>query len=87
MQVTIKTPAEQEQMRVAGRLAADVLDMITPYVVPGVTTDELNARCHDYIVERAEGDPGAAQLSRLPEIDLHVGESRRLPRHSRATSA
>jgi hypothetical protein len=38
-QVTIKTPAQQEQMRTAGRLAADVLDMIAPYVVPGVTTD------------------------------------------------
>ena len=38
MQVTIKTPAEQEHMRTAGRLAADVLDMIAPYVVPGVTT-------------------------------------------------
>jgi methionyl aminopeptidase len=50
MQVTIKTPSEQEGMRLAGRLAAEVLDMIEPYVVPGVSTDELNMRCHDYIV-------------------------------------
>ncbi|MDE2052021.1 MAG: type I methionyl aminopeptidase, partial [Gammaproteobacteria bacterium] len=50
MHVTIKTPEEQEKMRIAGRLAADVLDMITEYVVPGVTKDELDRICHEYIV-------------------------------------
>ena len=38
MNVTIKTPAEQDKMRAAGRLAASVLDMIEPYVQPGVST-------------------------------------------------
>ena len=56
-QVTIKSPAQQDQMRTAGRLAADVLDMIGPHVVPGVTTDELNARCHEYIVEVQKAVP------------------------------
>src|SRR5215475_4508023 len=50
MHVTIKTPEEQEKMRVAGRLAAEVLDMIGEHVVPGVTTEELDKLCHDYIV-------------------------------------
>lgn len=50
MSVTIKTPEEIEKMRVAGRLAAEVLDMIEPHVKPGVSTDELNAICHDYMV-------------------------------------
>ncbi len=50
MHVTIKSPEEQTQMRVAGRLAAEVLDMITPHVVPGVTTEELDRLCHDHIV-------------------------------------
>lgn len=49
MAVIIKSPEAIERMRVAGRLAAEVLDMITPYVVPGVTTEELDRRCHDYI--------------------------------------
>jgi methionine aminopeptidase len=49
MHVTIKTVEEQEKMRVAGRLAAEVLDMIGEHVVPGVTTDELDKLCHDYI--------------------------------------
>ncbi len=49
MTVTIKTAEEQEKMRVAGRLAADVLDMIGEHVRPGVTTDEINTICHDYI--------------------------------------
>ena len=66
MQVTIKTPAEQEQMRVAGRLAADVLDMIGPYIVPGVTTDELNARCHDYIVNVQKAIPAPLNYRGFP---------------------
>jgi methionyl aminopeptidase len=55
MSVPIKTPEAIEKMRVAGRLAADVLDMIAPHVVPGATTDELDRICHDYItrVQRA----------------------------------
>ncbi|MEC8208805.1 MAG: type I methionyl aminopeptidase, partial [Pseudomonadota bacterium] len=48
MSAVIKTPEEIEKMRVAGRLAAEVLEMIEPHVVPGVTTDELNTICHDY---------------------------------------
>src|ERR1700754_785092 len=51
MHVTVKTPEEQEKMRVAGRLAAEVLDMIGEHVVPGVTTEELDKICHDYIVD------------------------------------
>lgn len=50
MSIKIKTAEEIEKMRVAGRLAASVLEMITPYVKAGVTTDELNTICHDYIV-------------------------------------
>ncbi len=49
MTVTIKTPDEQEKMRAAGRLAADVLDMIADHVRPGVTTGDLDRLCHDYI--------------------------------------
>ena len=66
-QVTIKTPAQQDQMRTAGRLAADVLDMIGPYVVPGVTTDELNARCHDYIVNEQKAVPAPLNYRGFPK--------------------
>lgn len=51
MSIIIKTPEEIEKMRAAGRLAAQVLDMITPHVKAGVTTEELDRLCHDYIVE------------------------------------
>ena len=51
MNVTIKSPEERDKMRVAGRLAADVLDMIAEHVRPGVTTDELDQICHQYITE------------------------------------
>jgi methionyl aminopeptidase len=51
MSVTIKAPDEVEKMRVAGRLASEVLDFITPHVRAGVTTDDLDALCHDYMVK------------------------------------
>jgi methionyl aminopeptidase len=50
MSVIIKTPEEIGKMRTAGALAADVLEMIEPHVRPGVTTEELDRICHDYIV-------------------------------------
>ena len=50
MSVDIKTPEAIEKMRVAGRLAADVLVMLEEHVRPGVTTDELDRIAHDYIV-------------------------------------
>lgn len=50
MSINIKTPEEIEKMRVAGRLGAEVLDYITPFVKPGVTTGELDRLCHDYMV-------------------------------------
>jgi methionyl aminopeptidase len=49
--VVIKTPQDIEKMRVAGRLASEVLDFITPHVKPGVTTGQLDKLCHDYMVE------------------------------------
>jgi methionyl aminopeptidase len=67
MQATIKTPSEQEQMRTAGRLAADVLDMIGPYIVPGVSTDEINARCHEYIVDVQKAIPAPLNYRGFPK--------------------
>ncbi len=51
MPIIVKTPQEIEYMRVAGRLAGEVLDYIQPFVTAGVTTGELDKLCHDYMVE------------------------------------
>lgn len=51
MAVHLKNREEIEQMRIAGRLAAEVLDFITPHIKPGITTGELDRLCHDYMVE------------------------------------
>ena len=67
MNVTIKSPAEQEKMRLAGRLAASVLDMIEPYVQPGVTTDELDKRCHDFIVDELKSIPANLNYRGFPK--------------------
>jgi methionyl aminopeptidase len=67
MSATIKTPEEVQKMRVAGRLAAEVLDMITPHVVPGVTTGELDRICHDYIVNKQQATPAPLNYKGFPK--------------------
>ena len=49
MDISLKSPSEIEKMRLAGDLTAKVLEMIGPYVVPGVTTAELDDRMLEYI--------------------------------------
>ena len=65
--VTIKTADEQKKMRVACRLAADVLDMIGEHVVPGVTTEELDRICHDYIVNVQQAIPANVNYRGFPK--------------------
>lgn len=67
MSIVIKTAAEIEKMRVAGRLAAEVLEMIEPHVKTGVTTDELNQICHDYIVNVQQAIPAPLNYHGFPK--------------------
>jgi methionyl aminopeptidase len=57
MKINLKTTDQIAQMRIAGKLAAEVLEMITPFVVPGVSTEELDRICHDYIVNDQQSIP------------------------------
>lgn len=66
MPVSIKSPADIEHMRVAGRLAAEVLEMIAPHVVPGVSTGELDRICHDYIVNVQKAIPAPLNYNGFP---------------------
>ena len=67
MAVSIKTPEEIEKMRVAGRLAAEVLMMIEPYVKAGITTDELDEICHNYIVNEQDAIPAPLNYHGFPK--------------------
>lgn len=67
MKVTIKTPEEIEKMRVAGRLAAEVLEMIGEYVKPGVSTEELDRICHQYITEVQQAIPAPLNYKGFPK--------------------
>lgn len=67
MTVSIKTPEEIEKMRVAGRLAADVLEMIAPHVQAGVTTEELDRICHNYIVDVQQAIPAPLNYHGFPK--------------------
>ena len=66
MTVTIKNPEEIEKMRVAGRLAAEVLEMIGPHVQAGITTTELDRICHDYIVDVQQAVPAPLNYHGFP---------------------
>ena len=67
MAVNTKSSEEIKRMRVAGRLASDVLVMITPYVQEGITTDELNTICHDYIVNVQKCIPAPLNYNGFPK--------------------
>lgn len=66
MSIKIKTPEEIQKMRVAGKLAADVLEMIEPHVVPGVTTGELNRIMHEYMTETQGTIPATLNYHGFP---------------------
>ena len=67
MAVSTKTPEEIEKMRVAGRLAAEVLDMIGAHVVAGVTTEQLDHICHDFIVTQQKAVPAPLNYRGFPK--------------------
>jgi methionyl aminopeptidase len=57
MSVILKTPEEIEKMRIAGRLASEVLDYVTPFVKAGTSTEDLDALCHEYMVHVQKTTP------------------------------
>jgi len=67
MTIVIKTADEIAKMRIAGKLAADVLDMIAPYVVAGISTEELDRICHDYIVDVQQAIPAPLNYRGFPK--------------------
>jgi methionyl aminopeptidase len=67
MSIHVKTPEEVEKMRIAGRLAGEVLQMIRPHVQPGMTTDELDRLCHDYIVNEQGAIPAPLNYKGFPK--------------------
>lgn len=67
MVVTIKTAEEIEKMRIAGRLAADVLQMIKAHIQPGITTARLDEICHQYMVEEQQTIPAPLNYHGFPK--------------------
>ncbi len=67
MSVIIKTAEEIEKMRVAGRLAAEVLEMIETHIQAGITTNELDRLCHDYIINQQQAIPAPLDYHGFPK--------------------
>jgi methionyl aminopeptidase len=61
-----RSPEAIARMRVAGRLAAEVLEMIAPHVQPGISTGELDRICHDYIVNVQQAIPAPLNYHGFP---------------------
>ena len=66
-EITIKNTEDIKKMRIAGRLAAEVLEMIGPHITEGVTTDEIDKICHDYIVEVQHAIPAPLNYNGYPK--------------------
>lgn len=67
MAIFIKTSEDIEKMRVAGRLAAEVLEMIEPHVKEGMSTGELDRICHHYITEQQKATPACLNYRGFPK--------------------
>ncbi len=67
MSIVIKTQKDIEKMRIAGRLASEVLEMIKNYVKPGITTNELDKICHDFIVNKQKAIPAPLNYHGFPK--------------------
>jgi methionyl aminopeptidase len=67
MEITINKTDDIAKMRIAGRLAAEVLDMIGPFVKAGITTDDLDKICHDYIVDQQKATPAPLNYLGYPK--------------------
>lgn len=67
LKINIKDQSGIEKMRVAGKLAAEVLAMIEPYVNPGISTNELNQLCHRYIVDVQQAIPAPLNYRGFPK--------------------
>ena len=63
----IKNSEDIQKMKVAGKLAAQTLDMITTYVEPGVTTEKLDKICHEYIVDELKCIPAPLNYKGFPK--------------------
>ena len=69
MSIDLKTPEDISNMRIAGRLAAEVLEMIEEYVKPGISTGELDRICHDYTCSKAPSiRSGQVKIKSLPVV-------------------
>ena len=67
MKVSIKTTIQIEKMRIAGRLAAEVLDMIEPFIKAGISTEELDRICHEYMVNTQQVIPAPLDYHGFPK--------------------
>ena len=81
MSINLRTPEQIAKMRIAGKLAAEVLELIGEYVIPGVSTEDLDRICHDHIVEKQKLFP-LALATEASEINLHLSKPGCMPWYS-----
>ena len=81
MRISIKSNKEIEKMRIAGSLAAEVLEMISPFVVPGISTGELDKICYEHIVNKQNAIPANVGYKGYEKDYMFQHQSSNLSRH------
>lgn len=84
MEITIKSEQDIKKMRIAGRLAAEVLEMIEPFVIPGVSTEELDRKCYEHIVNIQKAIPANVGYRGFEKNDMLKYQSGNLSRYTRS---
>ena len=67
MSFTLKTPEQIEKMRIAGRMAAEVLELLDDFIKPGITTEDIDRFCHDHIVYVQQAIPACLGYRGFPK--------------------
>ena len=83
MKISIKNDTQIQKMRIAGKLASEVLEMIEPFVVPGVSTGELDKRCFDYITDVQKAIPANVGYRGFEKNHMFKYQPSYMPWHTR----
>ena len=79
MPITINNQEDIKKMRIAGKLASEVLDFITPFIKPGITTEKIDSLCHDFMTIEQGTIPAPLNYAPpghmpFPKINLYIGK-------------